>query len=67
MHCLESSEGLIDEVLAVIVRQLLGSDDSVHICLHQFLDQIHFREAFVISRFLDVEDGDYVFMVEVSQ
>lgn len=37
VHSLEGSQGLVDKVLAVVVGQVLGADDTVHIRLHQFL------------------------------
>lgn len=35
---LESAQGLVDEVLGVIVRQVLCSDHAVHIGLHKLLN-----------------------------
>ena len=35
---LESAQGLVDEVLGVIIRQVLCSDHAVHIGLHELLD-----------------------------
>lgn len=40
MHALEGAEGLVDKVLAVVVTQILGPDHSVHIRLHQLLNQV---------------------------
>ncbi|KAI6751336.1 hypothetical protein HG531_006032 [Fusarium graminearum] len=37
VHRLEGSEGLVDEVLAVVVGKILCADDTVHIRLHQLL------------------------------
>lgn len=37
MHGLESSQCLVDKVLTVIVRQILRTDDTVHVGFHQFL------------------------------
>ena len=71
VHGLESSKGLVDKVLAVVVGEVLGADDSMHVCLHQFLVcvslssptfhathlyQINLCESLVISRFLNVQD-----------
>lgn len=39
VHGLERSQGLVNEVLAVIVGQVLGADDTVHVSLHQFLER----------------------------
>ena len=35
---LERAEGLVDEVLSVVVGQILCSDNPVHVSFHQFLD-----------------------------
>lgn len=37
MQSLETAQSLVDEVLTVIIRELLCTDDSVHVSLHQFL------------------------------
>lgn len=37
MHGLQRAEGLVDEVLAVVVRKVLGSNDTVHVRLHELL------------------------------
>ena len=37
MHGLECTQGLVDKVLAVVVRQILCPNNAVHIGLHQFL------------------------------
>ena len=37
MHGLQSAQRLVDEILAVIIRQLLCADDTVHVGLHKFL------------------------------
>ena len=37
MHCLQGSQGLVNEVLAMVIRKLLSSYDTMHIGLHQFL------------------------------
>ena len=38
MECLESSEGLIDKVLGMIVRKILRPNNAVHVSLHELLD-----------------------------
>ena len=35
---LEGAEGLVDEVLWVVVREVLCPDDTVHVGLHELLD-----------------------------
>lgn len=34
VHSLQCAQGLVDEVLAMVIRQVLSADDSVHIRLH---------------------------------
>ena len=45
VHCLESTQGLVDEVLAVVVGELLSANDTVHIRLHELLHAVSFRLA----------------------
>lgn len=46
MSLRESAEThLVDEVLAVIVRELLGADDAVHVGLHQLLRERTVKEV----------------------
>jgi hypothetical protein len=40
VHTLEGAECLVDKVLAMVVAQILGPDHSVHIRLHQLLNQV---------------------------
>jgi len=35
---LEGAQGLVDEILGVIIRQVLCSDHTVHIGLHELLN-----------------------------
>lgn len=51
----------------MIVGELLGPDHSMHVRLHELLNQIHFVEGLVVSRFLDVKDADNVLVVEVTE
>lgn len=37
VHGFQCPEGLVDEVLAVVVGEVLGADDTVHVSLHQLL------------------------------
>jgi hypothetical protein len=39
----------------------------MHVSLHEFLNQVHFEEALEIARFLNVENGDDVLMIEVTK
>lgn len=56
MESLESSTRLIQEVLAVVVAEVLGSDDSVQIRLEKLLDEIDLVERVVRVGLNDVED-----------
>jgi hypothetical protein len=58
VHCFERAEGLVDEVLAVFVGEVLGADDAVHVCFHEFLDEVDFCEGVVAQGLLNVEDGN---------
>jgi hypothetical protein len=40
VHRFQGAESLIDEVLAVVVGEVLSSDDSVHISLHELLYKV---------------------------
>lgn len=37
VKCLECTQGLIYKVLCVVIREILCSDDSVHVGFHKFL------------------------------
>ena len=37
------------------------------VCEVADLNEVHFREGLIVARLLNVQDGDYVFMVEVAQ
>ena len=39
MHGFEGAKGLVDEVLTVIVRKILGADDAMHVRFHELLEQ----------------------------
>jgi hypothetical protein len=34
---------------------------------YSYLNEVNFGECLIIARFLDVEDGDDVFMIEIPQ
>lgn len=61
------STRLIDEVLAMIVTQFLGSNDAMHIRLHKFLHKIHLCKVIKTWRSENVEDRDDVFVMKVAQ
>ena len=67
MQRFQTPQSLIDKVLTVVVRQFLGSNDTVHIGFHEFLDEVDFGEAVVVVRFDNVEDRDDVFVVKVTK
>lgn len=67
VHGLEGAEGLVDEVLAMIVGEILGANDTVHIRFHELLDKIHLRKRFVVAGLLDVKNADDVLMVKVPE
>jgi len=66
MHCLEGAEGLVDEVLAVVIGKVLGANDAVHVCFHEFLDEIDFGEGVEAAGFLDFQNGDDLLSVWVN-
>lgn len=45
VHGFQCPEGLVDEVLAVVVGEVLGADDTVHVSLHQLLEDAGHRLA----------------------
>lgn len=47
--------------MLTIIREILCSDDSVHIRLHQLLDKVDFLESFEGGGFDDIDNGDDVF------
>ena len=51
----------------MFVRKLLSSDNSVHVCLHELLDQVQLGERFIAAGSLNVKDADDVLVVEVSK
>jgi hypothetical protein len=75
----------------VIVREVLSTNDAMHISFHEllsdavqlaflhfrliyklrvlqmYLNEINFRETVVAPWFLNVQDWDDIFMVEISQ
>ena len=67
MHGLEGTESLVDEVLAVVVGQILGTYNAVHIRLHELLDEVDLGEVLVRAWLLDVKDGNDILVVEVAQ
>lgn len=45
VHSLEGAEGLVDEILAVVVREVLRADNAMHIRLHEFLSVVNIRTS----------------------
>lgn len=58
---------LVDEVLAMVVAEGLGPDDTVEIGLHEFLDEVDFLEELEGGGLEDVEDGDDVLVAKVAE
>jgi hypothetical protein len=58
---------LVYEVLAVIVAELLGADDSVQVGLHELLDEVDLLEIVIGVWSENVEYGDDVFVMEVEE
>lgn len=54
VHGFQGTQGLVDEVLAVVVGEVLCADDAVHVRLHELLDEVDFGECLVASRLLDI-------------
>lgn len=46
VHGFEGTEGLVNEVLAVVIGEVLGANDTVHISLHEFL---HLLALYVVN------------------
>ena len=67
VNSFEATQQLIDEILAVGVRQLVRLYHLVQIARHQLLDQVHLGEAVVGKRFRYIEKGYNVLMVKVAQ
>mmetsp|Transcript_6853 Transcript_6853/g.12421 ORF Transcript_6853/g.12421 Transcript_6853/m.12421 type:complete len:232 (-) Transcript_6853:220-915(-) len=65
---LQTAQNLVDEVLAVVVRQRLsGADDLVQIGVHQLIHHVHVLEALARGGRQDVVYVDDVFVAEVHQ
>ena len=60
VECFQSTAGLIEEVLAVIVTEVLSTYDPVQIRLEKFLDEVNFFERVVRDWLDDIEDRDDV-------
>ena len=58
---------MVDEVLAVIVAEFLGPNDTIEICLHELLYQIHLVKIFDAWRTKDVQNRYDVLMMKVSK
>lgn len=56
VHALEGTKCLVDKVLAMVVAEVLGPDNSVHVCLHQLLDQVHLLECLETWGFDDIQN-----------
>ena len=67
VHGLQGTESLVNEVLAVIIGQILGTDNAVHVRLHELLNEVDLGEVLVGAWLLDVKDGNDVLVVEVAE
>jgi len=67
VHGLQCAKGLVDEVLAVVIREILGANDAVHIRLHELLDKVDLLEKLIASWLLNIKDRDDVLVVEVAE
>ena len=38
MNGFESTKGLVDKILGMIIGEVLCPDDAVHVCFHEFLN-----------------------------
>ena len=56
VHSLQSSKGLIDKVLAMVVGQGLCANNAMHVCLHELLDKIYLLELLIRDWFLNVHN-----------
>lgn len=62
MHGFQSPEGLVDEVLHVVVGEFLSADHSMQVGLHEFLDEVYLSKRLVVERPLDRQHRDDVFV-----
>ena len=63
---LEPAEDLVDEVLAVVVREaLVGADDLVEVGVHELVDHVDVLELLPGGRRQDVLERDHVLVGEV--
>jgi hypothetical protein len=58
---------VVVKILAVVAREILGSDDPMHVRLHQLLNEINLRKSLITALFLDINDRDDVFVVKLSE
>jgi hypothetical protein len=67
MQSFERTKGLVYKILAMVIAQLLSTNDPMKIGLHKFLYEVDLPEAVEIGRSEDVEDGDDILMVKVTK
>lgn len=58
---------LVYKVLAMIIAQLLGTDDTMKVGLHELLDKVNLGELVYTTGLEDIKDGDDVFVMKVSE
>ena len=58
MHSLESTKGLVDEILAMVVGEVLGSYHAMHICFHEFLTRSQSLNTASVSIIAHLDEVD---------
>lgn len=51
----------------MIIAKFLSSDDAVHVCLHQFLNDVHLSKVIQARRAQNVDYGYDILMVEMPE
>jgi len=49
------------------ITQVLGTDNTMKVSLHELLDKINLGEVVYTAGLEDIEDGDDVFVMKVSE
>lgn len=62
-----SAAYLINEILAVVVTQLLRSNDTMEVCFHELLNEIYFSELIEARRVEDVKDRNDVLVTKMTE
>jgi len=51
----------------MVIAQLLGTDNTMKVSLHELLDKVNLGELVYIAGLEDIEDRDDVFVMKVSE